>query len=69
NASKQKLTSTEECVLVDTIMLASHQGIPYGHDDIREEANAILRNHLGCQCRTAGKKWVNNFLRRHNDQL
>jgi hypothetical protein len=49
NASKQKLTPAEEDVLVDAIILASRQGVPYTHDHIREEANAMLRSHHGVQ--------------------
>ena len=66
NASKQKLTPAEEDILMEAIVLASHQGIPYTHDHIWEEANAILRS---CQSVKVGKHWVNGFLRHHNDQL
>lgn len=69
NASKQKVTPAEEDVLVDAIVLASHQGIPYTHDHIREEANAILRGRLGRQYEKVGKRWVDNFLRRHDKRL
>jgi hypothetical protein len=69
NASKQKLTPAEEDVLVDAIILASRQGIPYTHDHIWEEANAILKGHCGCQYEKAGKHWVDNFLRRHDERL
>ena len=69
NASKQKLTPAEENVLVEAIVLASHQGILYTHGNIREEGNAILRSRLGNQFQKVGKRWVNNFLRRHNDRL
>ena len=68
NASKKKLTSAEESVLVDTIILTSRQGIPHTHDDIREEGNVILQSRLGCQSKL-GKQWVKNFLCCHNDQL
>jgi hypothetical protein len=66
NASKQKLTPAEEDVLMEAIILASRQGIPYTHGHIREEANAILRSR---QSMKVGKRWVDNFLRRHNDRL
>ena len=69
NSLKQKLTPAEENVLVEAIILASRQGIPYTHDNIREEGNAILQSHLGHQSRKVGKRWVDNFLRRHDNQL
>lgn len=69
NVLKQKLTLAEEDVLVGAIILASRQGIPYTHDHIQEEANAILQDHHGRQYKKVGKRWVDNFLRRHNNQL
>ena len=69
NATKQKLTPAEEDVLVDAIILASRQGIPYTHNHIREEANAILRSRCGRQYEKVGKCWVDNFLRRHDNRL
>ena len=45
------------------------QGITYTHNHIRGEANAILKDCLGCQYEKAGKHWVNNFLYHHNNQL
>jgi len=69
NASKQKLTPAEEGVLVDAIILASRQGIPYTHDHIRDEANAILQSRLGRQYKKVGKRWVNNFLCRQDNRL
>ena len=62
NASKQKLSVAEEDVLVNAIILASRQGVPYTHDHICEEANPILRSRCGCQYKKAGKHWVENFL-------
>ena len=69
NTSKQKLSAAEEDVLVNVVILASCQGIPYTHDHIREEAVAILENHRGSQHRKTGKCWVQNFLHCHNDHL
>ena len=69
NASKQKLSAAEEDVLVDAVVLASRQGIPYMHDHIREEADTILENHHSSQHKKTGKHWVQNFLRRHDDRL
>jgi len=69
NASKQKLTPAEEDVLADAIILASRQGIPYTHNHIRDEANAILKGRLGGQYEKVGKCWVDNFLRRHDNRL
>jgi hypothetical protein len=63
NASKQKVTLAEEDVL------AFRQGIPYTHDHIREEANAILQGRLGRQYKKVGKSWVNNFLCCHDKRL
>ena len=68
NISKQKLTPAEETVLVEAIILASRQGIPFTHEHIRDEANAILQNRRGDKSEV-GKRWVDNFLRRHNDRL
>jgi len=68
NASKQKLTPAEEDVLVEAIILASRQGIPCTHGDIREEADAILQSRLGRQSEKVGKRWIDNFLRRHDCQ-
>lgn len=68
NASKQKLTSTEEAVLIETIILAFRQGIPYTHEHIRNEAMAILQGQRGDKSKV-GKRWVDNFLRRHNNHL
>lgn len=68
NMSKQKLKPGEEAVLVEAIILASRQGIPYTHEHIRDEANAILQGRLGDKSEV-GKRWVDNFLRRHDDHL
>jgi DNA-binding XRE family transcriptional regulator len=69
NASKQKLTPAEEDVLVESIILASRQGIPHTHGHIREEANTILQSRLGNRSEKVGKRWVNNFLCRQNHRL
>ena len=69
NASKQKLSVAEEVVLVNAVVLASGQGIPYTRDHICEEADAILENHHGSQHRKTGKRWVQNFLHCHDDRL
>ena len=69
NTSKQRLTPAEENILVEVIILASHQGIPYTHSNICEEGNTILWSHLGHQSQEVGKHWVDNFLHCHDDQL
>ena len=51
---QKKLTMAEENVLVDAIILASCQGVPYTHDHICEEANAILQAAMVISTRKQG---------------
>ena len=61
NISKQKITPAEETVLIEAI-------IPFTHEHIQDEANAILQSRRGDKSEV-GKRWVDNFIRRHNDHL
>ena len=60
---------SKENILVDAIILASHQGVLYMHDHICEEANAILQSHRGHQYKKTGICWVENFICHHDDCL
>lgn len=68
NLTKQRLTTAEESILVNLILLAALQGFPKTHRTVAREANAILANRLGV-FRPVGKNWVDNFLCRHNNAL
>ena len=68
STSKQKLSVAEEDVLVNAMILASCQGVPYMHNHICEEANTILQSCCGHQYKKAGKHWVEN-LYHHDDHL
>jgi len=66
NASKQKLTPSEEEVLVTSILNASRHGFPPTCHQISMEANYIQSSRLDQSYQPVGKKWVGEFIRRHN---
>lgn len=66
NASKQKLTPAEEEVLVKSILDASRHGFPHTYQRIAMEADCIQSARLGESYQPVGRKWVQEFLRRHN---
>ena len=66
NATKQKLTPAEEDTLVTSILEASRHGFPPTHHQIAMEADCIQSIRLGESYQPVGKRWVNEFLRRHN---
>jgi len=69
NATKQKLTPAEEEVLVTSILEASRHGFPPTHRQIAMEADCIQLARLGESYQPVGKKWVDEFLRRHNKTI
>jgi hypothetical protein len=50
NATKQKLSQTEENVVVNFILESADRGFPLKHREIRQYANAIRQSRLGADC-------------------
>ena len=69
NASKQKLTPAEEEVLVTSILEASRHGFPPTYHQIAMEADCIQSARLGKSYHPVGKKWVDEFMWRHNETI
>ena len=69
NAKKQKLTVTEEKVLVTFILNSAQVGFPMAHKGIEQNANTILQAKHGSDYESVGKQWVFNFLSRHHKEL
>lgn len=69
NVTKQKLTPTEEGVLVDLLLESANRGFPFQHCKIRQFANAIQKSRLGSDCKPLSYFWVFRFLQRHHEQL
>lgn len=71
NATKQRLTTAEEEILVKLISVFSNQGIPFQHATIAEHANRIIqaRTDENEQFEPVGTRWVFNFLVRHRQVL
>ncbi|KAJ7137997.1 hypothetical protein C8R44DRAFT_583508, partial [Mycena epipterygia] len=68
NASKQKLTHAEECVLVDFILESADRGLPLLHKNIQTHVNVII---AGCDVpgEPVGELWVPRFLDCYRDKL
>jgi hypothetical protein len=68
NASKQKLSPAEECVLVDTILESANRGFPLSHPEIASTANIIIQERA-TPGEPVGTAWVPRFLDWHRDEL
>jgi hypothetical protein len=65
-STKCKLTETEESTLVQWILSMGERGISPRADTVRHMANLLLQKRSGTnQGITVGKRWVQNFVRRH----
>ena len=69
NASKQKLTSAEEEVLVQLIETSADWSNPLTHASIAEFANEILRRRGENSFEPVGINWVNRFAERHRNRV
>lgn len=69
NASKQKLTPTEERVLVDFAKESADRGFPLHHSALEIYANAILHVKHGDEYEPLGGQWIYRFLDRHREEL
>ena len=69
NAGKQKLSPSQEKMLVDLILVSSDWGVPLTNTDIISYANTILKRIFGEDAEEVGKAWVERFLDRHYDKL
>ncbi|KAL5528717.1 hypothetical protein ACEPAF_7854 [Sanghuangporus sanghuang] len=69
NATKQKLSREDEEQLTALIQLSSDRGLVFTHDDIRNAANAILRQRHGPQFEAVGIQWVHRYLERHYSEV
>ena len=65
NASKQKLSTAEECVLVDFIKESVDRGFPMIYFTINSYANTILQTWIGLDL----SLWIFQFLYQHQDEL
>jgi hypothetical protein len=68
NASKQKLTHSEERVLVDFILESADRGLPLSHKNIQTHANTIITGR-DVPGEPVGEAWVPRFLDRYRDEL
>lgn len=66
NTSKQKLTPSEEEVLVMSILNTSRHGFPPTRHQISMEADYIQSSHPGQSYQPVGKKWVDEFIQHHD---
>lgn len=69
NATKQKLTDTEEEVLVRFILESAVRGFPLRHREIKQYANILRQSRLGVDCEPVSAAWMYRFLDRHRDVL
>lgn len=68
-ASRQKITTAEERVLVDFTKESADLGFPLNHLAIETFANAILHTRVGAGYEPVGPTWIYGFLGRHHDEL
>ena len=64
-----KLTATEETTLIQWILSMDERGLPPRKAYIQQMANLLLQKRSNTDqdnTLTVGKKWVQNFIRRHN---
>lgn len=69
NAGKQKLSPSQEKMLVDLILVSLDWGVPLTNTDIISYANTILKQIFGEDAEEVGKAWVERFLDWHYDKL
>jgi hypothetical protein len=69
NQKKQKLTVTEEEVLVTFILESTNIGFPLSHRQIEHYTNTVLESKNGAGYEPVGKRWVFNFMDRHHEKL
>jgi hypothetical protein len=66
--TNRKLTDTEESTLVQWILSMDQRGLPPRPDSVRQMANLLLQKRSDSSqgnSPTVGKRWVINFVRRH----
>ena len=66
---QQKLTPSEEIVIVDFVKQSADRGFPLTLRDIEQYANLVRKNRLGPNCVPVGESWVGRFLDRYRDVL
>ena len=59
---QQKLSGTEESILVDFLHQSADCGFLQTRQNITQYANLICRNRLGTDCEEVGDTWVGRFL-------
>jgi hypothetical protein len=67
--AQQKLTPSEEEVLVNFLNESANRGFPQTLRNIENYANMIRRNRIGPDCELVGESWVGRFLDRHREIL
>ena len=67
--AQQKLTPSEEQVLVTFLNESAERGFPQTFQNIENYANLIRRGRLGDDCPPVGESWVGRFLDRHRSIL
>lgn len=68
NATKRKLTISEERVLVDFITASADRGMPLTHESIKKHADGIIDGREGGG-EHVGENWVDRFLQRYHDEI
>lgn len=69
NATKQRLTISEEEVLKEFIIESASRGFPQGCRNIQQFANCLCQARLGTDCERVSDVWVERYLDRHRDSL
>jgi hypothetical protein len=68
NVKKQRLTPTEEHVVIDHILMSADRGFPMKPRMVVQDANEILKSR-GAEIIDPESNWVHRFLERHRDEL
>ena len=69
NATKKKLSTAEEDVLVKLIIESADRGFPLTHPIIISHANEIIEAREGPDFVPVGTKWITRFLNRYRDEI
>jgi hypothetical protein len=65
----QKLTPSEEAVVVAFVSESADRGFPASLRNLEQYANLVRQSRLGPACEPVGESWVARFLDRHRDVL
>jgi hypothetical protein len=69
NTLKQKITVSEEKILVDYALESADRGLPILHAVLASMANKLLESRLGAHYVPVGLNWSDRFVERHYKSL